>query len=83
MLISIGDGNYIEKDKVISILKSGSAPMRKLKENKKANNKLVDATFGKPTKSFILMENDTLILSAVSTTNLSDRINKLEGNEIQ
>jgi regulator of extracellular matrix RemA (YlzA/DUF370 family) len=73
MFISIGYGNFVDVNKVNAILKPGSAPMRKLKELKREENKLVDATFGKPTRAFVLLENGTLIMSAISTQTLIER----------
>lgn len=83
MLITIGYGNYIEKEKVVSILKPGSAPLRKLKEQKKDNNNLIDASAGKPTRAFILMENGVLVLSAISTSTLAERLNNIPNKEIK
>jgi len=73
MFISIGYGNFVDVKKINAVLKPGSAPMRKLKEQKKEEKKLVDATFGKPTRAFILLENGTLLMSAISTQTLIER----------
>lgn len=72
--VSLGFDNYLEKDKILAVLKPGSSPMRKLKEAKKKEGKLIDATGGKPTRSFILTDNGNLFLSSHLPSTIIERI---------
>ena len=74
MFFAIGHDNFVNDDKVVAVLKPGSAPMRKLKEQAKAAGKLVDGTAGKPTRSFVLMENGMLIQSVNTPATLISRV---------
>ena len=81
MFLSIGHENFVNSSKIVSILKPGSAPLRKLKEQAKSAGKLVDATAGKPTRSFILMENGMLIQSVNTPATLSARVGNRDTGE--
>jgi len=83
MFLSIGHDNFVNSRKIISILRPGSAPLRKLKEQAKEAGKLVDATAGKPTRSFILMENGMLIQSVNTPATLAARLENTGIGETQ
>ncbi len=72
--ISLGFENFVDKKRVLAVLKPGSSPMRKLKETKKKEGLLVDTTSGKPTRSFILMDNGVLFLSSHLPETIIERI---------
>ncbi len=79
MYIAIGHDNFINAARVIAVLKPGSSPMRRLKEQAKERGLLVDATGGKPTRSFILMANGTLIQSVNTPATLLNRLERDPG----
>ncbi len=83
MFLSIGHDNFVNSLKIISVLKPGSAPLRKLKEQAKAAGKLIDGTAGKPTRSFILMENGMLIQSVNTPATLAARLGSRHGETAQ
>ncbi len=72
--ISLGFDNYIDRKRVVAVLKPGSSPMRKLKETKKKEGLLVDTTSGKPTRSFVLLDNGVLFLSSHLPETIIERI---------
>ncbi len=72
--ISLGFENFINKKRVIAVLKPGSSPMRKLKEFKKKEGMLIDATAGKPTRSLVLLDNGALFLSSHLPETIIERI---------
>lgn len=79
MYIAIGHDNFINADRVIAVLKPGSSPMRRLKEQARERGLLVDATGGKPTRSFILMGEGTVILSVNTPATLLNRLGRKTG----
>ena len=83
MFLSIGHDNFVNSLKIISVLKPGSAPLRKLKEQAKAAGKLIDGTAGKPTRSFVLMENGMLIQSVNTPATLVARLGSRNGETAQ
>ncbi|KJR40445.1 protein of unknown function DUF370 [Candidatus Magnetoovum chiemensis] len=73
VLVNIGFGNVIAVNRVVSILTSASAPMKRLREEAKKIGKLIDATEGRRTRSIIITDSDHIILSALQTETLTQR----------
>jgi extracellular matrix regulatory protein A len=59
--------------RVIAIVASGAAPMKRLRDEATRRGKLVDATQGRRTRSIILMDDDHVILSAISPETIASR----------
>ena len=74
-LISIGYGSIISANRVISIISPESAPVKRIIQDAKDGKKLVDATYGRRTRSVIIMDSDHVILSAVQPETVANRIN--------
>ena len=72
-LINIGFGNYVLAARVISIVSPASAPMRRLREDARAEGRLVDATQGRKTRSIIVTDSNHVILSAIQPETISQR----------
>jgi len=62
-LLNIGSGNTVIANRVVAIVSPASAPMKRLKEDAKLGNKLIDATMGRRTRSIIVTDSDHVILS--------------------
>jgi len=73
MLVNIGYGNLVTSSKVAAILSPETAPTRRLKDDVKERNMLVDATQGRRTRSIIITDSDHVILSAVQVEKLAQR----------
>lgn len=74
--ISLGHGNYIAADIICAIGVVSSAPIKRKLEEAKKNNKILDMTFGRRTKSVIFTSDGTIILCGLTTDTLSKRINE-------
>lgn len=73
MLMNIGFGNMINTQKVISVVSTEAAPIKRMIQTAKDEGKAVDATCGRKTKSVLVMESGHLILSALSTETIAAR----------
>ena len=65
-LISIGFGSMIAPGRVLSILEPESAPIKRVMQEAKERGMLIDASYGRKTRSVILMDTDHVILSALT-----------------
>lgn len=74
-LLHIGFGNMINAEKMIAVLLPDSAPVKRLVQKGKEDGSVVDATQGRKTKSVLLMENNRVILSALTPETIALRIN--------
>ena len=74
-LVNVGYGNIIAVNRIISIVGSESAPIKRIIQDAKEAKKLIDASFGKKTRSVIIMDSGHVILSAVQPETIAGRIN--------
>ncbi|ABS61513.1 MULTISPECIES: DUF370 domain-containing protein [Fervidobacterium] len=72
-LINIGFGNVIAGDRVIAIVNPESAPLKRLKEDAKEEGKLIDATYGRKTRSILITDSNHIILSAIQPETIAQR----------
>ena len=73
-LLNVGFGNMVVVARVIAIVDPGSAPMKRLKDEAKQSGKLVDATNGRRTRSIIVTDSDHVVLSAIQTETIAQRL---------
>ena len=78
-LINIGYGNMVSADRVIAIVSPESAPIKRMVQDARDSGSLVDATYGRRTRAVIITDSGHLILSAIQTETISNRI--LGGND--
>lgn len=74
MLLNVGFGNMVARDKIVVIAAYDSSPMRRYKEEKAKKGKLVDVTQGRKTRAVIITTSDQIILSAVAVETLALRL---------
>ena len=72
-LVNIGFGNIVNFEKVISIINPDSAPAKRLVQSAKEEERIIDGTQGRKTKSIIILETNHIILSALQPDTLSGR----------
>ena len=72
-LISIGFGSMIAPGRVLSVLEPESAPIKRVMQEAKERGMLIDASYGRKTRSVILMDTDHVILSALTPEVLAER----------
>jgi len=72
-LVNIGFGNFVNSNRVISILTPDSAPLKRIKEEAKSNKKLIDATHGRRTRAIIITDSDHVILSSIQSETIANR----------
>jgi hypothetical protein len=72
-LINIGFGNFISAAKLVSVTSPDSAPIKRAMQIAKENGRLIDASFGRSTKSVLFMENGYIVLSALGPELIAER----------
>ncbi|MEW6386657.1 MAG: DUF370 domain-containing protein [Thermodesulfobacteriota bacterium] len=73
-LINIGFGNTVVSNRVVAVIMPNSAPSKRLREEARTSQRLIDATHGRKTRSIIVTDSNHLILSAVHGETLSLRL---------
>ncbi len=64
-LINIGFGNLVSDIRIVSIVLPESAPVKRLSQEAREKGMLIDATYGRKTKSVIVTDSEHVILSAL------------------
>lgn len=72
-LINIGFGNLVSTDKIIAVVSPDSAPIKRIIQDAKEQKMLIDATYGRKTRSVIIVESEHVILSAVNPDSIGNR----------
>ena len=80
MLVSVCYDNFVNSRDIVGIVKPESSPIKKLRRGAEAERMLVNATGGRKDRSVIVMSSNHVILSALQTTTLKDRINEGKRN---
>ena len=73
-LINIGFGSMVAAGRGLAVLDPDSAPIKRVIQEAKERAMLIDASYGRKTKSVIIMDTDHIILSAVTPDALSARL---------
>jgi regulator of extracellular matrix RemA (YlzA/DUF370 family) len=73
-LINIGFGNVIAVNRVIAIVSPDSAPMKRLTSEARERGQLIDATFGRRTRSVIITDSGHVILAATQPDTIAGRL---------
>ena len=79
-LIHIGFGNIVNAGKLMAIVSPDSAPVKRLIQYTKTGGRVVDATQGRKTKAVLVMENNTVVLSALLPETIRGRAAEDEDN---
>lgn len=77
-LLPIGFSNFVSPQHVLSIVSPDSAPIKRLVSEMREKGLLIDASFGRSTKSVIISDSGHVILSAISPEVLADRLEEEE-----
>ena len=72
-LINIGFGSLIAANRLLAVVSPDSAPVKRVVQEARDRGMLIDASYGRKTKSVLLMDTDHVILSALTTDVLAAR----------
>ena len=75
-MVNIGYGNVLPVDKIVAILNINSAPIRKLVQDAKEKDMLINASQGRKTRSVIVMESGHIVIKVQTETLVSRMVLK-------
>ena len=80
-LLNIGFGNTVVADRVVAIVSPSSSPMKRLKDEAREKQLLVDATQGRRTRAVIVMDSNHVVLSAIQFETIGQRFEDLKAEK--
>lgn len=80
-MVNIGFGNAVSSRRIIAIVSPESAPIKRLGQEAREGGVLIDASFGRKTKSVLIMDSGHIIWSSLSPEILIARCREEETND--
>jgi len=81
-MINVGFGNSIVASRILAVVNPHSSPMKKLKDEAKRNNRLLDVTEGRRTRSIIILDSNHVVLSSVQPETITQRFVPASGPQV-
>lgn len=73
-LVNIGFGNSVMTKRIIAIVSPESAPIKRIIQEAREKNLLVDATYGRRKRAVIITDSGHVVLSCIQPETISNRI---------
>ncbi len=80
-LINIGYGGMVSAHRLMAVVSPDSAPIKRMAQEARERGVLIDATYGRRTKAILVMDNDYVVLSALSPETIAGRLEDRETEE--
>ncbi|WP_446010915.1 DUF370 domain-containing protein [Candidatus Electrothrix sp.] len=77
-LVNVGFGNSIKISRILAVVNPGSSPIRKLKEEARQEQRLIDVTEGRRTRGIVILDSGHLVLSSVQPETINQRMAALD-----
>lgn len=76
--LNVGYGNIVSANRIISIVSPESAPIKRLVQEARDRNGVIDATYGRKTRAVIIMDDGHVILSPIQPETIAHRLHHKE-----
>ena len=74
-MINIGFGNIVSANRIIAAISPESAPVKRIISEAREKGLLIDATYGRKTRTVIITDSSHVILSAIQPETVANRFN--------
>ena len=72
--INIGFGNMVSASRIVAIACPDSAPVKRLVQDAKEDDRVIDVSCGRRTRAVIITDSDHVILSAIQAETITNRL---------
>lgn len=72
--VNVGFNNIVNAARVVSVISSDSAPAKRLIQDARDMGRAIDCTSGRKTRAVLITDSDHVILSAIQTETLCERL---------
>ena len=76
--INIGFGNMVSVSRIVAIASPDSAPVKRLVQDAREDGRVIDVSCGRRTRAVIITDSDHVILSAIQTETITNRLSSDE-----
>jgi len=81
--INIGFGNMVSAGRIVAIASPDSAPIKRLVQDAKEENRVIDVSCGRRTRSVIITDSEHVILSAVQAETVTNRLSNDASDDVE
>ena len=78
-LVHVGFENHLALNRVIAVATPGSAPVKRMVQRGKEEQRVVDLTSGRRTKAVAVLDNEWVALLAITPETFAGRVTALRG----
>ncbi len=79
--INVGFGNMVAAERIVALASPDSAPVKRLMQDAKDDGRSIDVTCGRRTRSVIITDSEHVILSAIQTETIANRLDDKDDGE--
>ena len=72
----------VAADRVVALASPDSAPVKRLVQDAKDDGRAIDVTCGRRTRSVIITDSEHVILSAIQTETISNRLDNSDADDL-
>lgn len=80
-LVNIGFGNAVNADRVIAVVSTDSAPVKRIIAEAKEKHMLIDATQGRKTQTVLIMDSDHVVSTYLKAETIVGRTESLDASQ--
>ena len=81
--INIGFGNMVSAGRIVAIAGPDSAPIKRLIQDAKDDNRVIDVSCGRRTRAVIITDSEHVILSAIQAETITNRLSDSDNSVIE
>ena len=78
--VDIGAGNMVLDQRIVALVAPDSAPAKRIVSEAKDTSRIIDCTGGRKTKCVIITDSDHVVLCALSSEALAQRLNETKND---
>ena len=78
-LLNVGFDNAVSAERIIAVVSADPSPVKRLREAAARQQKLIDATNGRKTRTVIITDSDHVVLSSLQPETVAQRLAELKG----
>ena len=79
--INVGFGNMVALERIVALVSPDSAPIKRLVQDSKDVGRVIDVTCGRRTRAVIITDSELVILSAIQTETIANRMENDDTDE--
>ncbi len=80
-LLNIGFGNMVSAARLVAVVTPDSAPMKRIIQDARDRETLIDATLGRRTRAVLFMDSGHIVLSAIMPETVAARLGDADSGE--